>query len=163
MLAVVGAVAAALALTRGSDPVTVARYDYRFTLPAGWTEAGGDPDVREVRIVPEDAGGPEAVLVQETRLGYDSGTAPARGPGEIGDLIAAQDAAEYSGFDPAARYAGRGVVHYRQRPGDGSTIEWYVVFEGRVQVSVGCRATPAAVVEVERACREVVSTLQVQP
>lgn len=161
-LAVVGTGVLAVALVPGSDPETVARYHYRFTVPAGWTESGGDPDVREVRIVPEGAGGPNAVLVQETLLGYDSGRVPERGPGEIADLIAAQDTAEYSGFDPEVRYAGRDVVHYRQQPADGSTIEWYVVFEGAVQVSVGCRATPAAVAEVERGCREVVATLQVQ-
>jgi len=162
VLVVVGVVVLAVALARGPDPGTVARYDYRFTVPPGWTESGGDPDLREVRVVPEGGGGLNAVLVQETLLGYDSGRVPERGPGEIADLITAQDTAEYSGFDPEVRYAGRDVVHYRQRPGDGSTIEWYVIFDGAVQVSIGCRATPTAVAEVQRACREVVATLRVQ-
>jgi type VII secretion-associated protein (TIGR03931 family) len=161
-----GAVAAAtltLVLLRSADPVTVARYDYRFALPDGWSEVEGDPDLLEVRIVPDGGAGPEAVLVQQTRLGYDSAAAPQRGPGEIAELLAAEDPAEYSGFDPVARFAGRDVVRYRQRPGDGSTVEWYVLFEHTVQVSVGCRAKPPAAAEVERACRHVVASLQVQP
>ena len=101
--------------------------------------------------------------MQQTRLGYDSAATPRRGPGEIAELLAAEDPAEYFGFDPAARFAGRDVVRYRQRPGDGSTVEWYVLFERTVQVNVGCRAKPAAAADVERACRSVVASLQIQP
>ena len=167
MLAVaLGAVALTtltLVLLRSADPVTVTRHDYRFTVPDGWSEAGGDADLLEVRITPDGSAGPEAVLVQETRLGYDSAATPRRGPGEIAELLAAEDPAEYFGFDPAARFAGRDVVRYRQRPGDGSTVEWYVLFERTVQVNVGCRAKPAAAADVERACRSVVASLQIQP
>ena len=152
-----------LVALRSADPVTVARHDYRFAVPDGWSEAGGDADLLEVRITPDGSAGPEAVLVQETRLGYDSAATPRRGPGEIAELLAAEDSAEYSGFDPAARFGGRDVVRYRQRPGDGSTVEWYVLFERTVQVSVGCRAKPSTAADVQRACRSVVASLQVQP
>ena len=162
-LGVVGVVTLTLVLLQRADPATVARHDYRFTVPDGWSEAGGDPDLLEVRIAPDGSAGPEAVLVQQTRLSYDSATTPRRGPGEIAELLAAEDPAEYSGFDSAARFAGRDVVRYRQRPGDGSTVEWYVLFERTVQVSIGCRAKPAAAAAVERACRNVVASLQAQP
>jgi type VII secretion-associated protein (TIGR03931 family) len=162
-LGVVGVVTLTLVLLQRADPVTVARHDYRFTVPDGWSQAGGDADLLEVRIVPDGSAGPEAVLVQQTRLSYDSAATPRRGPGEIAELLAAEDPAEYSGFDPAARFASRDVVRYRQRPGDGSTVEWYVLFERTLQVSIGCRAKPSAAAEVERACRNVVASLQVQP
>jgi type VII secretion-associated protein (TIGR03931 family) len=162
-LGVVAVATLTLVLLRSADPLTVARHDYRFTVPDGWSEAGGDADLLEVRIAPDGSTGPEAVLVQQTRLSYDSAATPRRGPGEIAELLAAEDPAEYSGFDPAARFAGRDVVRYRQRPGDGSTVEWYVLFERTVQVSVGCRAKPSAAADVQRACRHVVTSLQVQP
>ena len=162
-LGVVAVTTLTLVLLRSGDPVTVARHDYRFAVPDGWSEAGGDADLLEVRIAPDGSAGPDAVLVQETRLGYDSAATPRRGPGEIAELLAAEDPAEYFGFDPAARFAGRDVVRYRQRPGDGSTVEWYVLFERTVQVNVGCRAKPAAAADVERACRSVVASLQIQP
>ena len=152
-----------LVLLRSAGPTTVARHDYRFAVPDGWSDVGGDADLLEVRIVPEGSAGPDAIMVQETRLGYDSAATPRRGPGEIAELLAAEDPAEYSGFDPAARFASRDVVRYRQRPGDGSTVEWYVLFERTVQISVGCRAKPSTAAEVERACRNVVASLQVQP
>ena len=162
-LGVVGVVTLTLVLLHSADPVTVARHDYRFAVPDGWSEAGGDADLLEVRITPDSSAGPEAVLVQQTRLSYDSAAMPRRGPGEIAELLAAEDPAEYSGFDPAARFASRDVVRYRQRPGDGSTVEWYVLFERTVQVSIGCRTKPSTAAEVERACRNVVTSLQVQP
>jgi len=162
-LGVVAVTTLTLVLLRSADPVTVARHDYRFTVPDGWSQAGGDAELLEVRIVPDGSAGPEAVLVQETRLAYDSAATPRRGPGEIAELLAAEDPAEYSGFDPAARFAGRDVVRYRQRPGDGSTLEWYVLFERTVQVNVGCRAKPSTTADVDRACRSVVASLQVQP
>jgi len=115
-LGVVGVVTLTLVLLHSADPATVARHDYRFAVPDGWSEAGGDADLFEVRITPDSSAGPEAVLVQQTRLSYDSAATPRRGPGEIAELLAAEDPAEYSGFDPAVRFAGRDVVHYRQRP-----------------------------------------------
>jgi len=162
-LGVVAVTMLTLVLLRSADPAPVARHDYRFSMPDGWSEAGGDADLLEVRIAPDGSAGPEAVLVQQTRLGYDSATMPRRGPGEIAELLAAEDPMEYSGFHPAASFAGRDVVRYRQRPGDGSTVEWYVLFERTVQVSVGCRGKPSAAAEVERACRTVVASLQVRP
>ncbi|MDQ3887370.1 MAG: type VII secretion-associated protein, partial [Actinomycetota bacterium] len=146
-----------------TDQDSVARHHYQFTLPDGWSEAAGNPDLLQVRIVPDNSTGPEAILVQQTRLGYDATLAPQRGPGEIAELLAAEDPAQYSGFEPAARFAGRDVVRYRQRPGDGSTVEWYVLFEHTVQISIGCRAKPPATAAVDRACRIVVASLQVQP
>lgn len=144
----------------------VAQYAYSFRLLPGWQRAGGDDRLREVRLVPPGAVGPEAVLVQQNRLDYDSDAEPARPRRELQAQLA--DArrsgtapGHYAGFDPQASFAGRDVTYYRERPMDGSTVDWYVLFQGRVQVSVGCRHAPAVAGRVERACREVVRTLQI--
>jgi len=60
----VAAATLTLVLLRSADPVTVARYDYRFAMPDGWSEAGGDADLLEVRITPDGSAGPEAVLAR---------------------------------------------------------------------------------------------------
>lgn len=153
----------------GDEPASrfIAQYGYRFELLPGWEQTGGDADLREVRLAPSDAVGVEAVLVQENRLDYDSDAEPARPRRELATLLdgARPEGARpgrYAGFDPDAGFAGREVIYYRESPADGSTVDWYVLFQGRVQVSVGCRHTPATTTQVERACREVVRTLQIQ-
>ena len=141
----------------------VARYGYSFGLVPGWEQAGGNDRLREVRLVPAGTDGPEAVLVQENRLDYDSDAAPARPRRELQNQLADSRRSgiqRYSGFDPHASFAGRDVIYYRERPADGSTVDWYVLLRRRVQVSVGCRHTPPTARQVERACREVVRTLQ---
>lgn len=40
-----------------SDPATVVLYDYRFAVPDGWSVDGGDPDLLEMRIVPNGSAG----------------------------------------------------------------------------------------------------------
>lgn len=143
----------------------VARYAYSFELLPGWEHAGGDDRLREVRLTPTGADGPEEVLVQQNRLNYDSAAEPARPRRELQAQLARRSGTQpgrYAGFDPQAGFAGRDVIYYRERPADGSTVDWYVLFRGRVQVSVGCRHAPAVAGQVERACREVVRTLQIR-
>ncbi|MGH3910827.1 MAG: type VII secretion-associated protein, partial [Pseudonocardiaceae bacterium] len=145
----------------------VARYAYSFELLPGWEHAGGDDRLREVRLTPTGADGPEEVLVQENQLNYDVDADPARPRRELRAQLEdtrrnGTEPGRYAGFDPQASFAGRDVIHYRERPADGSTVDWYVLFQGRVQVSVGCRHTPAVARQVERACREVVRTLQIR-
>lgn len=169
----------------GEDPGgRVARYSYSFGPVPGWEQAGGNDTLREVRLVPADAqgagadgsgadgsgadgsgaDGTEAVLVQENRLDYDSDAAPARPRRELQSQLAdsrREATPRYSGFAAHASFAGRDVIYYRERPADGSTVDWYVLLRRRVQVSVGCRYTPAAARQVERACRDVVRTLRI--
>ncbi|MGH4026984.1 MAG: type VII secretion-associated protein [Pseudonocardiaceae bacterium] len=170
---VVGAAVVALVWGAGRDGAgqdaggRVARYGYSFALVPGWEQVAGNDSLREVRLVPAGSNGPtgpEAVLVQKNQLDYDSDAAPARPRRELQNQLAdsrRSGTARYSSFDPDASFAGRDVIYYRERPADGSTVDWYVLLQRRVQVSVGCRHTPAAARQVERACREVVRTLQI--
>jgi type VII secretion-associated protein (TIGR03931 family) len=68
----------------------------------------------------------------------------------------------YTDFDDKATYAGRDVIHYREKLADAS-VNWYVVFEGSTQVSVGCQAADGGggVDEVAAACGTIVRTLTV--
>lgn len=155
--------AAVIAVLADGQGRQLARYEYRFAMPDGWEQAGGDPGRLQVQLAPAGSTGPAAVIVEETRLNYDSDADPVKAEQQLGDLLAAADPTEYFGFDPNASFAGRHVLAYRQRAGDGSTVEWYVLFERAVQISVGCRyPARGGVTEVEEACRRVVGSLEVQ-
>jgi type VII secretion-associated protein (TIGR03931 family) len=162
VVGVAGAVV--LATGNGAEPTgqRIARYGYSFELIPGWEQAGGDARLREVRLTPSPRPGPEEVLVQENQLGYDSGAEPERPRRELLAQLAAAQPGHYTDFDPDASFAGRTVAYYRESPGDGSTVDWYLLFEGKVQVNIGCRHTPAVAGQVERACREVVRTLRIR-
>lgn len=153
--------------TPAPDRREIAQYDYRFSMPQDWKQTGGEPQQRKVEVKPTDAAtGPDQIYVQETVLTYDSTADRGRAVDKLHtDFTAA--GAEFSGFDPAAKYAGKDVVHYRQgvRTTTGAaTVDWYVVFQGTVEVSVGCQrddAGGAAAGRVDPACEMVVGTLTI--
>ena len=98
----------------------------------------------------------------EGDLGYDTGADRARA---VRDLRAQYDrfVAEgkpFSAFDGDVSFAWRNAVYYREDLA-GTTAEWFVLHQGRFQVSVGCRYTAAAEQEVRRGCEQVVSSLRV--
>lgn len=163
---VVGA-AAAVAASAATDPAPppeqrrIVQYGYSAAVPDGWVHSGGLPERRRSLLTPIDAPrGADVVAIEQTPLGYDSAAEPDRARAE---LRARFDAAVAAGepltdFDPDAEFAGRAVVTYRQA--DDHPVDWYVVFEGDSQLSVGCRATPARRAMVDAACATVVASLR---
>jgi type VII secretion-associated protein (TIGR03931 family) len=164
-LLVVVAVVLAFVLTGGEDPAppagrTIAQFDYQFTMPEDWKQVSSDTQNREVRVKPENAEqGQDTVIVQELALSFD-GTAERdravsalRGKYERSTLRLAD-------LNDNATFAGRQVVFYRQHL-DTATVEWFVLFEGRAQVSIGCQYTGAGRDRVMGACDQVVRTMKV--
>ncbi|ANY07441.1 type VII secretion-associated protein [Pseudonocardia sp. HH130630-07] len=154
-LAVLGAVLVVAGLLVGTpgEPGTgvVVQYGFRAAVPAGWEHSGGDPARRRVLLTP--AGRPDGadlVVVERSPLTYDAGREPGRAPAELAGLL--------GGRAEAATVAGRAVQRYVQRPGDGTLVDWHVLFDGGDQLVVGCRrpgaAGPAA------ACAEVVGSVR---
>jgi len=136
----------------------LAQYEYSFPLPANWAQSGGDATKLEVEITPADSpDGTVAIFVAETRLGYDSTADRQRAIGELRPQVTT---AGYLGFDPQAQYAGRTVAYYQQ-PGNGTTVEWYVLFQGTVQVSIGCRHPANGEAAVRSACQQVVAGMSI--
>ena len=113
----------------------IAEYDYRFTAPPGWSQSGGSDAQLEVQIAPGGtANAPQSIYVAEFRLNFDSTANRAQAVTQLRELV---DSNGYQDFNSQLNYAGRPVVYYRESHGD-STVDWYVLFEGKVQVSVGC-------------------------
>ncbi|MFE2754412.1 type VII secretion-associated protein [Actinosynnema sp. NPDC059335] len=174
VVAVVGA-SVAYALTRDETPGgapttpgsptgaaegrTIAQYDYQFVAPTGWQQTGGQVETRKVLLKPE---APEldldVIAVEERLLNYNATEDRARAETELRDQY--DQRRNVSGFDPAADFATKDVVYYREEAGP-ATIDWYVLFQDDVQVSVGCQYPPDGRDRVRPACEQVVRTLTV--
>jgi type VII secretion-associated protein (TIGR03931 family) len=135
----------------------VAVYDYSFSAPADWEQSGGDPKTRKVQLRPQgSSAGQDIVAVQEQKLSYDATADRNRAVAEL--RTGYDKGANLADFDPAAKFAGKDVVYYRERP-TGVTIDWYVLFQGDAQVSVGCQYTQAGEQRVRSACEQIVRTM----
>lgn len=138
----------------------IAQYDYRFTAPSDWQQTGSDAATRKVQLRPVDEpAGDDLIAVQEQPLNYDSTTDRDRAVSQLRGQFQAAGTA-FSGFDPGARFAGKTVVYYRQQL-SGATVDWYVLFQRRVQVSVGCQYTDGGRDRVRAACDASVRSLLV--
>ena len=105
--------------------------------------------------------GDDLVLVQERRLSFDSGADRARAVEKLrSDYAAGGD--QFSDFADPATFAGRDVVRYREQLDEVSaTVDWYVLFQGTSQVSVGCQHTGGGRERVAAACDVVVRSMVV--
>lgn len=141
--------------------VVVAQYGYAAALPPGWAHTGGLPERRRILLTlaaaPE---GSDLVVVERSTLGYDTAAEPARAVAELRAVFesAASIGATLSGFTPGVRIAGREVVTYTER-GPVGVIDWFVVFDGTDQLSVGCQHTAAGLDRVRRACEVVLGSV----
>ncbi|MBP2322510.1 type VII secretion-associated protein (TIGR03931 family) [Kibdelosporangium banguiense] len=140
---------------------TIAQFDYEFTIPQDWKQVSSDTLNRETKVKPADAeAGLDAVIVQELALSFDPAVERERA---IGALRANYEQSTFrlSDLNEKARFAGRDVVSYRQRL-DDATVDWFVVFDKRAQVSIGCEYTAAGKDRVMPACDQVVRTMTVK-
>lgn len=169
-LAVVIAAAVVIMITvsgRDTPPAdtgrVIASYGYRFGLPDGWIQTGGNPNLRRTEIKPSGAEtGDDVVLVEEKRLSFDSDADRARAVDKLTkDFEGGRD--EFSDFSAETSFAGRDVISYRERlDRKSATVDWYVLFKGSAQVSIGCQYTDSGRERVAQACETVVSTMVIE-
>ena len=136
----------------------VAEYDYHFTAPSGWSQSGGSDAQLEVQIAPGGAANaPQSIYVAEFRLNFDSTANRAQAVTQLRQLVANNG---YQDVNSQMNYAGRTVVYYRESQG-ATTVDWYVLFQGKVQVSVGCAYPNGAATTIDAACQQVVSGMNI--
>ncbi len=134
----------------------IAQYDYKFDTPQGWSESASNAPALEVQITPTAApAGGDAIYVREYRLSYD-GTKDRQHA--VDQLAPAVAQAGYLNFKSSMTFANRTVAYYQQ-PGNDATADWYVLFQGRVQVAVGCQYPTVDQTTVTKACEQVVGNL----
>jgi type VII secretion-associated protein (TIGR03931 family) len=145
--------------TTSADGKTIAQYDYSFVAPTGWQQTGGQVETRKVLLKPESAESElDVIAVEERKLTYDATQDRTRAETELREQY--DQRANVSGFDPSASFAAKDVVYYREEAGS-ATIDWYVLFQDEVQVSVGCQYPEDGRDRVRPACEQVVRTLTV--
>jgi type VII secretion-associated protein (TIGR03931 family) len=145
--------------TTSADGKTIAQYDYSFVAPTGWQQTGGQVESRKVLLKPESAESElDVIAVEERKLTYDATQDRTRAETELRDQY--DQRANVSGFDASANFAAKDVVYYREEAGS-ATIDWYVLFQDEVQVSVGCQYPADGRDRVRPACEQVVRTLTV--
>lgn len=166
LVVLIGAAGTAVLLLTGNDEPPsnrmIAQYEYQFPLPENWTQTGGDPAKHRTELKPSGAeSGPDLILVEETRLSFDSDADRPRAVNKLRtDYENAGDT--FSGFDEHATFATRPVIHYQQRlDKTNATVDWYVVFKSHTQVSIGCQYTAAARATVLPACESVTRSLTI--
>ena len=136
----------------------ISQYDYKFNTPQGWSESASNAPDLEVQITPTAAPtGGDAIYVREYRLSYDSTKDRQRAVDELRPAVAS---AGYLNFKSSLTFANRTVAYYQQ-PGNDATADWYVLFQGRVQVSVGCQYPTVDEATVTKACEQVVGGLAI--
>ena len=138
---------------------TIAQYDYSFVAPTGWHQTGGQVENRKVLLKPE---APESdldvIAVEERLLTYDATRDRARAETELRGQY--DQRRNVSDFDPSADFAAKDVVYYREVVG-AAVIDWYVLLQDDVQVSVGCQYPQDGHDRVRPACEQVVGSLTV--
>ncbi|ALG13849.1 type VII secretion-associated protein [Kibdelosporangium phytohabitans] len=166
---VVAAVVVVLVLTSGGgEPAreqpsgrTIAQFDYTFTMPQDWKQVASDTAYREVRVKPSDAEqGLDAIIVQELALAFDPAADRERAVGGLREKYKQSTNLRLSDLNENGRFADRDVVTYRQQV-DNATVEWFVLFDKRAQVSIGCEYTPSGRDRVMAACDQVVRSMTV--
>jgi type VII secretion-associated protein (TIGR03931 family) len=135
----------------------ISQYDYRFTTPKGWAESASNAPDLEVQISPVNVISNDAIYVREYRLSYDSTKDRARAVSELQPEVFQ---AGYLNFTSSLTFANRMVAYYQQ-PGNDATVDWYVLFQGKVQVSIGCQYPDADLAKVQRACEQVVAGITI--
>jgi type VII secretion-associated protein (TIGR03931 family) len=168
----VGVTLAALLAGQGLSDRQIAENHYRFAVPDGWQRRGAGQDSNRLDLAPADrTGQADRIFIVESELTYDAGGDAARDRAvaelrtQYDDRRAGTTPPPVDGFDPSASFAGRDVLHYTERVTAG-TVDWYVLFTGRYQVSVGCQhddADDAGAERVRTACERVVSTISILP
>lgn len=145
----------------GDPPQHVSAYRYSFDYPSDWQQIGGNTERWETMVGP-DRDGSDRLAVLQGNLGYDTVAGRQRAVSELRQQYEQEIGAgkNFSGFQDSVRFAGRDVAAYRETLND-STVNWYVIHQGRFRVSVGCQYTSDSVEEVMNACRQVVRSLRI--
>ncbi|MBA3906221.1 MAG: type VII secretion-associated protein, partial [Pseudonocardiales bacterium] len=138
------------------------QYGYRLDLPSGWAHTGGLPERRRSLLTPTAAPeGTDLIAVERTPLGYDAESEPERAAAELRTqfdrAVAAGSTLSSYGSE---RIGGRVATTYLQQERADVVVEWFVVFDGDAQLSVGCQHTPAGIEAVRAACAVVVGSIR---
>lgn len=166
LLLAAAAVAVALVSWLGNGPGSrvVAARRVSFAVPADWqesrrTELGSNA---ELDLTPDGSATQNSglFLVQTALDAVVSQPELARAlQAQIGTET--QAGKRYAAFDGSARYADREVITYREIRRDTRVVDWYVLLQDRLQVSVGCQHAATDQAAIAQLCAQAVRSVRV--
>ncbi|WP_328390970.1 type VII secretion-associated protein [Nocardia sp. NBC_00416] len=141
----------------GSGPSTFGAL--QLTVPEGWRVK--DPSAatdRRLELVP-DMGLRARITVTQQPV------APDVGYDRIAATLEAQIAGRPAGsVSPIRRdvvFAGRPGLAYSEHPDDGSTVDWHVIVEHSIQISIGCQYQTGGQDSISHICEDLANSLDV--
>jgi type VII secretion-associated protein (TIGR03931 family) len=127
-------------------------------MPVGWWMKKSDASTYTARITPANASNNiDGISMQEFRLKVDATANRAQMVSELKNKLTN---GQYSGFADQLAYGGKTTTYYKQILSN-AIIDWYVIWDQHVQVSVGCTYTTDSPGNVTNACANVVTSLTI--
>lgn len=145
----------------GSDsgPRTVGAI--RLTVPDGWRVRDPAADASQrLELVPGEGLRARITVTQQTvaaDVGY-AGIAAA-----LEAQIASRPAGSVSAIRRDVVFAGRPGLAYSEHPDDGSTVDWHVIVEHSIQISIGCQYQTGGQDSITPICEDLATSLEVTP
>ncbi|GGL24104.1 type VII secretion-associated protein [Nocardia jinanensis] len=143
------------------DPGPVTFGALRLTIPDGWRvkNPSAAPEQR-LELVP-DTGLRARIAVAQQPVASDVGYE------QIAADLEAQIARRPAGSVSAVRrdvvFAGRPGLAYSEHPEDGSTVDWHVIVEHSIQISIGCQYQTGGQDSITPICEDLANSLDVTP
>lgn len=132
-------------------------------VPEGWSvqSESSDGELERVVVSPDgSAGAPRLRLEQQPLSPGSSLDAVATTLRAQIDELAAGGDTTFGELESGVRYGEREVLRYTESQPDGSTVDWYVVVERDLQLSVGCHRPANDPGAMAGACEQAVRTVQ---
>ncbi|MFT4044087.1 MAG: type VII secretion-associated protein [Gordonia sp. (in: high G+C Gram-positive bacteria)] len=137
-----------------------------MSIPRGWRRSSPpEPnaaahDDATSRTVFTDPGTGGRILLVQSRV--RSGSTPASVAASLANRIRQRGDDVVTEFSPTTRFGGRDVISYREAPESGSAIDWYVLVDDDLQVSIGCQPGTGGQ-PIDDQCVTAVSSARIAP
>ncbi|MGV9634647.1 type VII secretion-associated protein [Nocardia rhamnosiphila] len=141
------------------DPVTFGAL--RLTIPDGWRAQ--DPSAgsaERLELMPETGLRARITVTQQpvtADVGYE------RIAADLEAQIARRPAGSVSAIRRDVVFAGRPGLAYSEHPEDGSTVDWHVIVEHSIQISIGCQYQTGGQDSITPICEDLANSLDVTP
>ncbi|WP_433491708.1 type VII secretion-associated protein [Nocardia grenadensis] len=141
-----------------ADPGPVSFGALRLTVPAGWRIKDPSAGSGRLELVPETGLRARITVTQQPvtpDVGYE------RIAADLEAQIARRPAGSVSAVRRDVVFAGRPGLAYSEHPEDGSTVDWHVIVEHSIQISIGCQYQTGGQDSITPICEDLANSLDV--
>ncbi|MGI5221353.1 type VII secretion-associated protein [Nocardia sp. CA-290969] len=133
-----------------------------LTIPEGWRISNPDTASTDRLVLEPNEGLKARITVIQEQL-----RVPGAGYDEVAADLAAKMATSPTGlYSPIRRdvvFGGRSGLAYTEHPDGGSTVDWHVIVEHSIQISIGCQYQTGGQDSITPICEDLASSLDINP